>query len=252
MRKRLTLIFAVGAAIAVTASAVAIAAKPTVVRAGNLILTLNGGVSPSTLPKKTLAPISLNVSGGISTSDGSQPPALKELIVDTDKNGTINVKGLPKCTAGKLQAESTAAAKKACPTSILGEGQTRVRVAFPESTPFEAKGPLVVFNGGEKGGTTTLFVQAYVSVPTPTAIVTTVKIKKENKGPYGLHSVATIPVIAGGSGSVTSFELTLNKKKQSYLEAKCPSGRFLAEADAVFTGGTSIKGQVIRPCKSKG
>ncbi len=252
MRKRLTLIFAVGAAVAVAASAVALAAKPTVVHAGNLVLELNGGVSPTALPKKSFAPVSLNVSGGISTSNGTHPPALKELNILTDKNGTINVKGLPTCSAGKLQAENTQAAKKACPTSILGEGKTKVQVEFPESTPFSAEGPLVVFNGGEKGGTTTLFVQAYVAVPAPTALVTTVKIKKVNKGPYGLQSIASVPTIAGGSGSVTQFELTLNKKKQKYIEAKCPTGRFLAEATAVFTNGTSIKGQVVRPCKGKG
>ena len=182
----------------------------------------------------------------------THPPALKELNILTDKNGTINVKGLPTCSAGKLQAENTQAAKKACPTSILGEGKTKVQVEFPESTPFSAEGPLVVFNGGEKGGTTTLFVQAYVAVPAPTALVTTVKIKKVNKGPYGLQSIASVPTIAGGSGSVTQFELTLNKKKQKYIEAKCPTGRFLAEATAVFTNGTSIKGQVVRPCKGKG
>ncbi len=102
-----------------------------------------------------------------------------------------------------------------------------MRVEFPESLPFNATGPLVVFNGGEKGGVTTLFIQAYVSVPTPTALVTTIKIKKVHQGPYGLESVATIPVIAGGSGSVTNFSLKIGKtftykgKKQSYLEAKC-------------------------------
>ena len=252
MRKRLTLILATGAAIAATASAVALAAAPTIVHAGNLVLELNGGVSPTALPKNKLAPISLNLSGGVSTANGTHPPALKELNILTDKNGTINVKGLPTCSAGKLQAEDTAAAKKACPTAILGEGKTKVQVEFPESTPFSAEGPLVVFNGGEKGGTTTLYVQAYVAVPAPTALVTTVKIKKVSKGPYGLQSVASIPTIAGGSGSVTKFELTLNKKKQKYIEAKCPNGRFLAEATATFTDGTTVKGQVIRPCKSKG
>ena len=134
-----------------------------------------------------------------------------------------------------------------------------MRVEFPESTPFSATGPLVVFNGGEKGGVTTLFIQAYVAVPTPTALVTTVKIKKEHHGPYGLRSIATIPVIAGGCGSVTNFELKIGKtftykgKKQSYLEAKCANGSFAAEADAdLRRRDQEAKGQVIRPCKAKG
>ncbi len=260
MRKRLTLIIALGAAIAVSVASVAFAGgeTPTVVEAGNLVLTINGGVKPTALPKSKLAPITLHVEGGIATKDGSQPPALQELIINTDKNGVINAKGLATCASSKLQAEDTEQAKKACPTSIVGEGHTRVLVQFPESTPFSAEGPLVVFNGGEKGGVTTLFVQAYVAVPTPTALVTTVKIKKEHDGPYGLRSVATIPVIAGGSGSVTSFELNIHRlftyrgHKESYLAARCADGRFVAQADAVFAGGTSIEGEVVRTCKAKG
>ena len=260
MRKRLTLIIALGAAIAIAVASVAVARseKPTVVEAGNVILTLNGGVTPTTLPKNKFAPITLNVEGGIATKDGSQPPALREVIVDTDKNGAINPKGLPTCTSGKLLAQDTQNAEKACPKAIVGKGETVVRVAFPESTPFSAKGPLVVFNGGEKGGTTTLFIHAYVAVPTPTAIVTTVKIKKEHRGRYGLRSIASIPVIAGGSGSVTSFKLKIGKtftykgKKQSYLLAKCANGSFAAEADAIFANGTEAKGQVVRTCKAKG
>ena len=43
-----------------------------------------------------------------------------------------------------------------------------------------------------------MLIHAYVSVPAPTAIVTTVLTSREHKGPYRLHSVATIPLIAGG------------------------------------------------------
>ena len=260
MRKRLTLTFALGSLVAFAAASVALAGseKPTIVEAGNVILTLNGGVSPTTLPKNSFAPITLHVSGQIATKDGSQPPALREVIVDTDKNGEVNPKGLPTCTAPKITATNTQTAEAACRSAIVGKGKTTVRVAFPESTPFDATGPLVVFNGGEKGGTTTLYIHAYVSVPTPTAIVTTVKIKKEHRGRYGLRSIATIPTIAGGSGSVTSFELTIGKtftykgKKQSYLQAKCASGSFAAEADSIFADGTEAKGSIVRPCKARG
>ncbi len=225
---------------------------------GNLILTINGGVKPTTLPKNKLAPITLSVSGEIATKNGAQPPALKETVILTDKNGTINAKGLATCASGKLQAEDTEQAKKACPEAIVGEGRTTVRVEFPESIPFNATGPLVVFNGGEKGGVTTLYIQAYVSVPAPTALVTTIKVKKIHQGPYGLQSVASVPVIAGGSGAVTNFSLKIGKtftykgKKQSYLEAKCSNGHLLAQAKALFSDGTSLTGSVVRTCKAKG
>jgi hypothetical protein len=252
MRKHLTLIFALGAVIAVTVAGVALAAgeKPEVIRFGNLVFTINGGVTPKALPKNKFAPIKLNVSGGIATVDGSQPPALKEVIVDTDKNGMIEPKGVPTCTSGKLQAQDTKHAEAACRSAIVGKGKTTVRVAFPESTPFNATGPLVVFNGGLKGGVTTLFIHAYVAVPTPTAIVTTVKITKEHKGRFGTHSVASVPVIAGGSGSPTSFSLAINRP--GYLLAKCPTGNFVAQAQAIFRDGTKVKGGIVRKCTPKG
>lgn len=101
---------------------------------------------------------------------------------------------------------------------------------------------------------TTLFIHAYITVPTPAAIVTTVKIKKIHKGRYGLLSVASIPKIAGGSGSVKSFSLTINKrytykgKKMSVLTAKCPDGKLQAHATAVFADGTKAAATIIRTC----
>ena len=71
--------------------------------------------------------------------NGSQPPATKEIIVDTDKNGMVNPTGLPTCTVGKIVATNTESAEKACPKAIVGKGVTDVRVAFPESTPFTPK-----------------------------------------------------------------------------------------------------------------
>lgn len=95
-------------------------------------------------------------------------------------------------------------------------------MAFPESTPFSATGKVIAFNGGVRGRVTTLLIHAFVAVPTPTAVITTVKIERQLHGPYGLRSVATVPVIAGGSGSLTKFDLT---------------------------DGTEIMGKLVRPCK---
>ena len=258
MRKHLIWTLALGAAIAVAVAGIATAAKPTVVRAGNMILTVNGNVSPTALPANKLAPISLNSNGSIRTVDGSHPPAAKAITVDFDKNGTTDVTGLPTCSAGKLQARDTKTVKKVCPDAIVGSGKTTVEVAFPDQTPFNATGPLVFFNGGKKGGVTTLLIHAYVAVPTPTALVTTVRITRIKKGRYGTRAVASIPTIAGGSGSVTDFSFTVNRKyaykgkKKSYLLAKCATGKFFAHATAEFTNGDRISGGIVRTCTKRG
>lgn len=257
MRKRVTLTLALGAVVAMAVAGIANAYKPVIVKAGNLVLTFNGGISPKKLPKKEMAPIALTVSGNIATSDNTHPPALKEFIIETDKNGGIDAKGLKTCKGGKLEATTTSQAKKACGPSLVGSGTTDVEVLFPEQAPIPIKSKLLAFNGGTKGGKTTLFIHAYLSSPIASAIVTTVKVSKIHKGRYGLKSVASIPKIANGAGSVTNFKLTINKKftykkkKKSYLTAKCTSGNLVAKGQAVFATGLKAQGSVVRPCTPK-
>jgi hypothetical protein len=241
--------------IAVSVAGIASAGtKPVTVKAGNIEFTFNGGFTPTKLPKKTLAPIALSASGKIATLNGEHPPALKEVLVETDKNGAVTTVGYPKCTSGKLQSQDTKHAEAICKSAIIGKGTTNVEIKFPEQPPIPVSSKLIVFNGGTAGGTTTFFIHAYITVPTPAAIVTTVKIKKTHNGRYGLKSVASIPKIAGGSGSVTSFSLTINKKytykgkKMSVLTAKCPDGKLQAHATSVFTDGTKASATIIRTC----
>jgi hypothetical protein len=254
MRKRLITTLALGAALAVAVAGIATAEKPTVVQVGNLKLTLNGSFSPKALPKNKPAPITLNVSGKIETTDGKHPPALKEVVVETDKNGSIDVKGLPVCTSGKLQAQDTSHAEAICKTAIIGSGITNVEVEFPEQAPFIAKSKLLAFNGGTSGGKTTIFIHAYLSSPVSAAVVTTVKISKIHNGRYGTKSIASIPKIAGGYGSVREFALTFARgyKNTPFLFAKCPDGHLNAKATSVFTDGTKLTGSFVRSCTPKG
>jgi hypothetical protein len=250
MRKRLVLTLALGAVVALVVGGIAVAAKPTVIQVGNLKLTFNGGFSPQKLSKTKQTPINLNVSGKIQTTDGSHPPALKEFVLETDKNGSVNAKGVPTCKQGQIEATTTSAAEKACKKAIIGKGTTNVEVLFPESAPIPIKSKLVLFNGGVSGGKTTIYIHAFLTNPIAAAIVTTVKIKKKKNGRYGTQSVASVPKIANGVGSVTSFTLTVNER--GYLTAKCPDGHLDAQGEAVFNDGTRAKGSVTRPCTPKG
>jgi hypothetical protein len=232
--------------------------RPITVAVGDLQLTVGGSVTPKALPKSELAPISFHAEGQLASTDGSTLPPLEEIILDSSRNGVVNAKGLPACGLGKLSATSTPAAIKACPEAIVGRGKAEVEVSFPEQAPFDAVGPIVLFNGGVRNGTTTIYAHAYVSVPAPTAVIVTVKATKEHKGPYGLHTVATVPLIAGGAGAVKSFELTIHRlftyrgKKQSFLEASCEGGRFLALVQFKLRDGTSLAGPVSRRCEAVG
>ena len=257
MRKRWTSILGLGTALAILCAGLAIA-TPTRTIVGNIEFVADGGFSPKKLPKNKLAPIHLNVSGTINTLDGTHVPALKEVIIETDKNGTINAKGLAKCTIRKLVARETAAALKACESALVGRGKTDVEIEFAETPSFIAHSKLLAFNGGVKGGVTTILIHAFLKNPVSAAVVTTVKVSKIHHGRYGTKSVATIPVIAGGAGSAKKFELeifrgfTYRGKKQSYLLAKCPDGRLQAHAEAIFGTGDKLAANFVRSCTPKG
>jgi hypothetical protein len=254
MKKRAALsilaICALGAALIANAGA-------DTVRVGNLQITIEGGFTPTKLPKKTPAPITLNVSGDLKTEDGSHPPALKSLDVLFDKNGHLNTKGLATCTPAKLQSTLTAQAKQACPQALVGQGKVSAEIALPEQAPFSASGPLLIFNGAPKGNKQVLIFHVYAHVPAPTTFVTTALISKHS-GKYGTEAEVTIPTIVGGQGSLTSFSATLKKswtykgRKEDLLLASCPTGSLSAHGEFTFVDGTRAAGDVVRPCVGVG
>ncbi|HEY1355377.1 MAG TPA: hypothetical protein VGF09_03595 [Solirubrobacterales bacterium] len=248
MKKRLLAILPAVLAVSVALGAAALAAgeKPVSVRAGDVLLTVTGNASPKRLPRHGLAPVSFHTSARIATVDGGQPPALSEVTADVGKAGTIEAGKFPSCPQHRLEATTTEQAKSACPTAIVGSGRGEVEVQFPEQQPFTAKGPLTLFNGGERNGKALLLIHAYVNVPAPTAIVSPVWTSREHKGPYRLHSVATIPAIAGGAGSVTYFYFNIDRK--GYLTANCSNGHFSAHVDAKFRDGTDLAASFQKPC----
>ncbi|HUC06550.1 MAG TPA: hypothetical protein VMR96_00540 [Solirubrobacterales bacterium] len=249
---------AAGLTVAMAGLAFAAYYEPTVVRAGDLVISVNGRISPAALPKSKVAPIEASAQGTVATTSGSHPPAARSVVVRIDRSFAIDAKGLPACKPGQLIASSTAVAKRACPNAIVGTGSAEAEVAFPEQAPFKARGPLLFFNGGSNGNSTLLLVHLYAAVPAPTAIVTTVKIAKTHRGRYGYQAVAQIPVIAGGSGSIVGFNFDIDRKftdggkRRSYLAAKCPTGRYLTQIQASFADGASLQGTVARSCTPKG
>ena len=238
------------AAILVVAG-IAVAAPWQKVIVGDLEVQYNGEFTPKVISKTKPTPISFNVAAKIASLDPAErhPPAVREVVIEGDKHGSIDVRGIPTCTSGKLQSRTSKAAREVCGSALIGSGKTDVEVKFPEQAPILAHSELLAFNGGVKGGVTTLFIHAFLTAPVTAAVVTTVKIKKIHNGRYGLESIATVPKIAGGSGSPTFFTLTL---KKGIISATCPDGRLQARGTAVFADGTKANGTVVRPCTGKG
>jgi hypothetical protein len=237
---------------ALAVAVVAVAAGETV-RAGNVEIEIEGGISPKKLPKKAPAPITLKVSGSIKTSDGSRVPALKTLALEFDRHGHIYTKGLPTCSPAKLRSTLTAQAKKVCGAALVGTGRVGAEIYFPEQPPFAASGPLLIFNGAPKGGKPVLIFHVHADVPAPTTFVTEGVISKAS-GKYGTSTEIAIPTIVSGQGSLTSFAATIHKtwtykgQKRSLLLASCPTGQLFAHGEFAFADATKISGDVAKSC----
>lgn len=232
--------------------------KPTVVRAGNMVLAINGDITPKTLPKHQFAPMGFWGSARLSTVDGSHPPALEEGVFDADKDVVVSVKGLPACRIEQLRAQETKRAEAACGDAILGRGSATVEVAFPEQKPFDATGPLIFFNGGERNGVVRVLAYAYVSVPAPTAVIVTAEISRISKGAFGLHVKTEIPKIAGGAGSFVAARFSVHRvytyrgKRRSVISGRCPDGRIRGRGVFTYSDETVLSGGVVRTCTARG
>lgn len=266
VRRRRTVIIVLAAIVALScASATTILAANygTTIRAGNLVIRFKGALSPKALPKNKMAPVSFHASASVATANGSHVPPALSAQVQVDKHIRIDTTGLPSCTVGKIEASSPSRAMKACGPALIGKGSSTVQVEFSESPPFTAKGPILAFNGPSIGGgygghgyPEELFY-IYVAVPAPTAVVVVAKLSKDS-GKYGYKISVAVPKIAGGSGSVTNVEFTINRRwtykgqEHSYLNAECVGGRFLNQIEVAYGDGTNLSGTLVNSCQSKG
>jgi hypothetical protein len=228
------------------------------VQLGNIVVDVGGGFHPTTLPKHSFAPISLSASGDVSTLDGSLPPPAHTVDIDWDRNGRLTTQGLPQCNPSKIENTTTPGALAVCRRALVGVGFASGMVAFPDQAPFPASSKVLAFNGTPRGGHPVLLLHAYAYVPAPTTFVVPVDITKEHAGRYGYHSSLTAPVIAGGYGVITHFDIKLNRRytfkgrNLTYLAARCADGRLQARGTVTFTDGSSLTGSVFRPCHARG
>ncbi len=248
---------AIAALSCASATAILAANHAFTVRVGNLVLQGEAAFRPKALPKNMTAPISFHGTASVSTANDTHVPPAQTVHLQVDKHFKIESTGLSSCTSDKIEATTPSQAMKACGPALIGRGSATAQVEFPESLPFSAKGPVLGFNGPTVGGYPEMLYYVYVNVPAPTALVVVAKLSKDT-GQFGYRISVAVPEIAGGSGSLTSFDLTINRKwtdngqQHSYLNAECPDGHFLNQFEAVFGSGTNLSGSILNSCQSKG
>ena len=60
-------------------------------------VTVDGGLSPTALPRRGKVPVAVSVSGDIAATKQGTLPQLKALAIAINSAGTLNVRGIPHC-----------------------------------------------------------------------------------------------------------------------------------------------------------
>lgn len=252
MRKTLLRTLVLVAALALVGAGAAQAIK---LRVGNIVIVTDGGFTPTKLPKRKNAPIKLYGHAKFSTTDGTRPSPLRTLVLEFDKHGAVETRGLPKCTKAKLVATTVKAARRNCRGALVGSGFGTAVVKLPEQRPIKASSPLSLFNGPRIRGNPSVIGHAHLDYPAPTTYVVPIEIQKIRNGRYGFRTVAKFPKIANDYGSPLYGRLKIGRewkfkgRRLSFANAHCPDGRLQARGEFSFKNGDAVQGTLFRPCK---
>ncbi|HET7054647.1 MAG TPA: hypothetical protein VFI09_12105 [Solirubrobacterales bacterium] len=231
---------------------------------------IGGRISPRKLPRHERRPVALELLGKFATTDGTHLSALREMVIDLDRDMAFDARGLPVCHRGRPHIRlrhPLARIGKICHDSIVGRGHMDFELAFPEQAPIETASRVVIFNDTAwQGAPVRLGAVAEVDVPVPTLVVMSIGISRVRHGDSSLRAVAKMPVVAGGSGSLVDFRLRIKRlfryKRQtkSLVTARCSDDVFkLSFPELLFrneahtpgaASSTLIKGGLAISCSS--
>jgi hypothetical protein len=254
MRRGMASKIGVLVAIGALAGLVAVATADQV-RLGPLVLTANGGFEPRLLPKDSYAPIRFHGNATIEMLNGAQPPALRRLRLDFDRDGKLTTAGLATCSRDSIAAASPAQARQTCAAALVGTGSVTARIALPGHEPVDVRSPLSLFNGPRHGGSPTVIAHARNTFPTTEIFAVVIPIE-QRRGVYRYRAIFDIPPIAGGAGSITRAEARVGRRyraggeQRSYVAARCSDGILQTLGLASFADGTVISGSLFKPCRA--
>lgn len=237
----------------------AAATEADVFQSGNVRVKFNAAFDPHALPRRSPAPIKVEITGSIATTDGSHPPALRWLEIELNRHGRLTTTGLPVCSAAVLQSTTTGQALARCGPSVVGRGDFEAEVSLGGDVA--AAGKIIAFNS-RLDGRSALMLHFFARVPVRFTLVVPLRIVRRYRGDFGTLLRTRVPKLAGGLGSITKIDLTvwrrysLQGKRQSYLAAACPAPAHVdlvpfafARARFRFEGHPEIHTTVLDSCR---
>lgn len=231
---------------------------------GNMQLTVTAKLAPNKLPRDQLAPTSVSIGWNITSTDGSEPPKLKTIGIEINRNGILDATGLPICPYDRIQPASSARALSNCRPSLVGKGSFSALVGLEGQERYAAQGQMLVFNG-VKNGKPVLFGHLYSDYPFANSFVIVFGISRSKKGAYGTTLSAELPANLRAWGNLTQVQMSLARnyryrgERRSFLSASCPTPENinlalfrLAKTEFSFTGGTELSSTLTETCKVRG
>jgi hypothetical protein len=228
---------------------------------GDLIVSLDGGLSPLRLPRDRPAPVAVRLEGGLRTADGSLLPRVTRIELGLPGQGVLSTRGLPLCPLRRLRNTRSMEALAACRPALVGTGRLQATVVVPRQLPFETDARLLAFNG-RVGGRRAVILHAFA--PDPPTVAVLPFVVRPRRGRLGLALVADLPRALGPWPHLARFEIRLSRRYvyrghgHSYLSATCPIPRrftagFFSFARASFTlaGGRRIGTAIPRSCRAR-
>ena len=142
----------------------AMSADAALVRVGRIVVRADGGFAPTTLPRNTYVPIRFHGWADISSTDSAPPPELRSVVLDFDRAGKLQTRGLPVCRPDRIETAPPNVARRRCATALVGKGTVAALVTLP-GAPVTVRSPLSIFNGPRVGGRPTVLGHAQSTIP---------------------------------------------------------------------------------------
>jgi hypothetical protein len=209
-------------------------------------LKLNADFQPLNLPKKSFAPVEFEGYLDIARPGGGAPPALTQVVMDFDRDGRLDVVGLPTCAAEQVAQLSVEEARAVCKSAIVGTGKLEALVSLP-SGPVPTSSALTLFNGPRQEGHPTVVVHARITVPATQTYAFVVPIEKR-PGEFRYRATVNLPELAGGLGAITHIDVKIGRRytaggvKRSYVAARCSDHILRSHGIFTFANGLVIEG----------
>jgi hypothetical protein len=228
------------------------------VRGTDFILSAGGGISPNALPRRAYAPAQFRGRFEIASKrKAGVPPALEQAVLDFDREGGLDTRGLPTCAVSAVAEATPQEARAICKGAIVGSGQLAATIALPGRAPVKATSPLTLFNGVPEGGDPAVILHARLTSPVTQTFAVVVPIERLH-GSYSYRATIDLPPIAGGYGALTQIEAKVGRRYRaggrqlSYISARCLRGLFEARGKFTASDGNRLTVPFFKSCKVRG